>query len=46
MAYTSIETKKKRILEAYNYAPTWVYKVEKMSDKQIHAIYMRIINNK
>ena len=25
---------------------TWSAKVDKMSDKQVHAVYMRIINKK
>lgn len=28
------------------YGPSWAGKVEKMSDNQVHSVYMRVIVNK
>lgn len=33
-------------LTKLDYGPSWVIKVEKMSDKQVAAVYMRHINKK
>lgn len=44
MSDNFIKIKKERILEAYGNHPSWVAKVEKMSDKQIHAIFMRMFS--
>ena len=34
---------KREILKVYP-GPTWAFKVEKMSDKQIAAVYLRFMN--
>ena len=39
----SKEQMKKEILKVYP-GPTWAFKVEKMSDKQIYSVYMRFLN--
>lgn len=40
----SIELMKDYILKAYDYAPKWKEKVDKMSDDQIRMIYNRLFN--
>lgn len=42
----SVEQMKRYILEKYDYAPKWVDKVGKMTDKQVIAIYYRMLNSK
>lgn len=37
------ELKRKKILEAYGNHPTWVAKVQKMPNKQVHAIFTRML---
>lgn len=41
----SPEQKRKFVEEAY-VGPKWAAKVSKMSDAQVHSIYMRLINKK
>lgn len=41
----SIEQMRKAVTEAYPGAD-WPFKVEKMSDKQVAAIYNRLLNQK
>jgi hypothetical protein len=41
----SLEEKRNFIIKAYP-GGDWVWKVQKMSDKQIHAIYISLINRK
>jgi hypothetical protein len=41
----SLEEKKNIIIKAYS-GGDWVWKVEKMSEAQIHAIYSSIIKRK
>lgn len=39
----SPEQMKREILKVYS-GPNWAFKVEKMSDKQIAAVYLRFMN--
>lgn len=39
----SPEQMKREILKVYS-GPNWAFKVEKMSDKQIAAVYLRFLN--
>lgn len=41
----SIAQKRKYVKEAYPW-PSWEAKVDKMSDAQVHATYIRLINKK
>ena len=41
----SPEQKRARVKQEYPW-PSWEAKVDKMSDAQVHTIYMRIINKK
>lgn len=34
------------LIKQTQYGPSWVGRVEKMSDKQVYAVYMRKLNNK
>lgn len=34
------------VLMKQNYGPSWIRRVEGMSDKQVAAIYTRMLNNK
>lgn len=40
----SIEQERAEISKAYNNAPTWVKRVKKMPDAQVHAIYVNLKN--
>lgn len=40
----SVEQMKQCILERYDYADKWVRRVNGMSDKQIMAIYFRMLH--
>ena len=39
----SVALMKREILKVYS-GPNWAFKVEKMSDKQIAAVYLRFLN--
>ena len=39
-----IETMREAIKKPYSKSPTWIYKVDRMPDKQVLAIYVKFLH--